>query len=433
MPDERALVSSLEAIIGYDNISEDLQLTIDGIRPKLVARPASTDEVAACMTVCSELEAAVVPAGQMTWLDFGNPLRRADVLLSLERMNRIIEYSPLDLTATVEAGVTLTAFNAVTSAERQWLPLDPPGFKYASLGAIAACNSSGPLRLGLGTPRDYVIGLRLVHADGSESRAGGKVVKNVAGYDMNKLYVGSLGTLAIITELTFKLRPLPDQSSTIIITSNVRGALFQLAARVLASELQPASIVLTRRLFDSSAPLLEDSLLIRFNDNKAAVDHQVEWILQTIDKNHKATMLTEDQSDKIWAAVSDFDPLPIRVRLSLPLSAVAVTFETALQGHIDCVATADIGTGIIRIAFASDDNSAADQIKRLREQARRVNGTLLIEKASVDVRRAADAWGDVGRAAGLMQSLKSRFDPRSLLNPGKVSWDKPQEGLDGLG
>ena len=433
MLDERALVSSLESIVGPDNISGDFQLTLDGLRPKLVARPASTDEVAACMTICSELEAAVVPAGQMTWLDCGNPLSRADVLLSLERMNRIIEYSPPDLTATVEAGVTLSAFNALTSAERQWLPLDPPGFKYATLGAIAACNSSGPLRLGLGTPRDYVIGLRLVHADGSESRAGGKVVKNVAGYDMNKLYVGSYGTLAIITELTFKLRPLSDQSSTIIITSKLRDGLFQLAGRVLASELQPASLVLTHRLFDSPAPSLEDALLIRFNDNKAAVDHQVEWVLQAIDENHKATVLMEDQADKIWAAVSDFDPLTIRVRLSLPLSAVPAALEKALQAHIDCVATADIGTGIIRIAFAADDRSAADQIKRLREQAGRANGTLLIEKASVEVRRAADAWGDVGRAAGLMQSLKSRFDPQSLLNPGKVPWDQQKDRLDSSG
>jgi glycolate oxidase FAD binding subunit len=158
------------------------------------------------MRVCSEANAGVVP-GRMTWLDWGNPLRRVDVVLSLDRMQRIIDYSPPDLTATVEAGVTLADFNEVTVRERQWLPLDPPGLRQASLGAIASHNSSGALRLGYGTPRDYVIGLKLVHADGTESKSGGKVVKNVAGYDMNKLYVGSYGTLAIITELTFKLRP----------------------------------------------------------------------------------------------------------------------------------------------------------------------------------------------------------------------------------
>lgn len=146
-------------------------------------------------------------------------------------MCRVIDYSPADLTATVEAGLLLTDFNEVTKKERQWLPLDPPGFKSASLGAVAACNSSGALRLGFGTPRDYVIGLKLAHIDGTESKSGGRVVKNVAGYDLNKLYVGSYGTLAVMTELTFKLRPLAERSSTLMITSRYRGPLFLLARR----------------------------------------------------------------------------------------------------------------------------------------------------------------------------------------------------------
>jgi len=420
MTGERALARSIASIVGGDHVTEEPGVKIDGVSPTLLVRPGSADEVAACMKVCSESDAAVVPAGKMTWLECGNPLRRVDVVLSLERMRRIIDYSPPDLTATVEAGLTLSEFNAVTVRERQWLPLDPPGFKCASLGAISACNSSGALRLGFGTPRDYVIGLKLVHADGTESKSGGKVVKNVAGYDMNKLYAGSYGTLAIITELTFKLRPLPERSSTLVITSQYRGPLFQLARRVLASELQPASVVLTRRLFESvGSSWRDDALLVRFNDSEAAVEHQVDWVIQAIDETYKATLLSENEAGDVWAEVADFDQRAMRVRLSVLLSAVPAEFEKAVLAHLDCVAAADIGTGIIRLAFDADDGSAVDQIKRLRASAAGAKGALAIEKAPAEVRRAADAWGDVGSTAELMRSIKARFDPQSLLNPGK--------------
>jgi glycolate oxidase FAD binding subunit len=354
----------------------------------------------------------------MTWLQCGNPVKHADVVLSLERMRRIVDYSPPDLTATVEAGLTLGEFNAVSVLQRQWLPIDPPGFRSASLGAIAACNSSGALRLGYGTPRDYVIGLGLVHADGLKSKSGGKVVKNVAGYDMNKLYVGSYGTLAIITDLTFKLRPLADRNSTIMITSKYRGPLFQLAKRVLASELQPASVVLARRMnIGPGRP--DDALLIRFIDSEPAVRHQVDWIMRAINDSFEGALLSADEADAAWAEVADFNTGTIRVRVSVPLSSVPAQFEKAFLAHVDCVAAADIGTGIIRLAFDADDGAVVEQINGLRADAAAAGGTLTIEGAPADVRREADAWGDAGSTAGLMRSIKASFDQHSILNPGK--------------
>jgi len=419
MTDKLSLASSITSIVGSAHVTENSELKIDGLSPGLIVRPGSAEEVSACMRVCSESDAAVVPAGRMTWLECGNPVSRVDVLLSLERMQRIIEYSPPDLTATVEAGAILSAFNAVAARERQWLPLDPPGFKEASLGAIAACNSSGALRLGFGTPRDYVIGLRLVHADGIESKSGGKVVKNVAGYDLNKLYTGSFGTLAIITELTFKLRPLPDRSSTIVLTSQDRPALFQFAKLMLASGLLPASVVLTRRLFKPSPPLMaDDVMLVRFTDSEAAVEHQVAWVMQAIDENYRAITLNDEQAGEAWSDVADFNTRNIRVRLSVPLSDVQAVFEKTLLDHMNSVAAADIGAGIIRLSFA-DDGPVVDQIARLRASAAEVNGTVMIEKAPTGVRQAADAWGNVGSTADIMRSVKAKFDPQSLLNPGK--------------
>ncbi|HSB10900.1 MAG TPA: FAD-binding oxidoreductase [Blastocatellia bacterium] len=412
---ERDLIKSIEAIVGPENVTEAPSLLIGELNPRLVARPGTCEEIVACLKVCAEARAAVVPAGQMTWLGCGNPLRRADVVLSLSRLNRIIEYSPPDLTATVEAGLTLRDFNAPIRPERQWLPLDPPSFADSTLGAVASCNSSGALRLGFGTPRDYVIGLKLAHADGTESRSGGKVVKNVAGYDMNKLYVGSYGTLAVITVITFKLRPLPERSSTVLITAKYRGSLFQLGKRILSSELLPASVLLARGV----SGLPEDALLIRFIDSEASVTSQVDSVLSLVDGTSSATVLNENEADAIWAEVADFDQHAIGVKLSVPLSAVPAEFEKAFLAHLECVATADIGTGIIRVAFDSDERLAVDQIKRLRANASAVAGSLFIEKAPPGITRAADAWGDAGPTAALMKSLKERFDPQSMLSPGR--------------
>ena len=412
---ELEIARSIESVVGSENVGEPSELSLDGLRPKLVARPGSADEVAACLKLCAEAGLAVVPAGNMTWLDSGNPLRRADVVLSLARMRRVIDYSPPDLTATVEAGLTLREFNTLASESRQWLPLDPPGLTSATLGAIAACNSSGALRLGFGTPRDYVIGLKLAHADGTQSKSGGRVVKNVAGYDMNKLYVGSYGTLAIITELTLKLRPLPEQNATILITAKYRGPLFQFARRILESELQPASVVLARGL----VPSVDDAMLIQFIDNKAAVEYQLDWIKRAIDENLQATELRDKDSERVWRSLDDLDQRTIGVRLSVPLMSVPEQLEKALLANFECVASADVGTGIIRLAFDGEKREVIDQVRSLRANIASSGGTLFVEKAPPEIRREADAWGDAGATASLMRSIKEKFDPQSILNPGK--------------
>jgi glycolate oxidase FAD binding subunit len=420
MRDKHAeIAGSIQSIVGPGNVTEDPAITIDGLSPKLLVRPASSEEVAACLKVCSHFDAAVVPAGRMSWLECGNPLNRADVVLSLDRMRHVIDYSPADLTATVEAGIPLTDFNKLTMKERQWLPFDPPGFKSASLGAVAACNSSGAFRLGFGTPRDYVIGLKLAHADGTESKSGGRVVKNVAGYDLNKLYVGSYGTLAVMTELTFKLRPLPERSSTLMITSRYRGPLFLLAKTILASELQPASCVLTRALSPAGIELPEESLLVRFIDSEAAVDHQLKAVCESAGASYEITHLSEPEAEAVWSEVADLNQRAIRVRSSVRLSAVPGEFEKAMVLQAECAACADIGAGIIRVSFDADERVVVGQIKKLRAGVTASGGTLTIEKAPAEVRREADAWGDVGPALPLMRSLKKRFDPQSLLNPGK--------------
>jgi glycolate oxidase FAD binding subunit len=415
------LAAALAAIIGSANVTANPALRIDGIAPALCLKPASASETTGCLRVCSEMNLTVVPAGRGTWLECGNPLRRADAVLSLERMNRIIDYSPADLTITVEAGMTLREFNETVSRDRLWLPLDPPGAKAASLGAIIACNSSGALRCGYGTPRDYVIGLKLAHADGRQSKSGGRVVKNVAGYDLNKLYVGSYGTLAVITEATFKLRPLPEKRLTIALTAQKKQRLTAIARQVQASELQPAALVLTSMKF-AELPGPEqgiETLLLRFADNEATVTDQAQWLRRVGDDEYACTEVSGDDEAALWNRICDFDDYAgCAVRLSVPLSEVMAAYEYLLDEG-DCNITADLGSGIVRAAWNGLESAAIAIVNRQRAAAHRLGGTLFVEKASTAVRQQVGAWSEGGAGERLMKAVKEKFDPQGILSPGR--------------
>jgi len=200
-----------------------------------------------------------------------------------------------------------------------------------------------------------------------------------------------------------------------LITSKYRGPLFHLANRVLASELLPVSVVLCRQL----NALPNDALLIRFIDSEASVRSQTEWVKAAVDNTSTAALLNEADAEAAWAEVADFDERAIQLRISVPLSSVAAEFEKAFVAHIECVATADIGTGIIRMSLDADERSAVDQIKRLRKSVESSGGTLFIEKAPHEVKAEANAWGNAGATLSLMRTLKEAFDPQSLLNPGR--------------
>jgi FAD/FMN-containing dehydrogenase len=188
-------------------------------RERAVAFPRNIDELSEVMRLASGEGWRVIPAGAGTWLEMGARPERFDLVVSTAKMNRTLEYEPADLTATVEAGVPLAAFNRRAAEDRQFIPLDPFGAERSTIGGVIATASSGPLRCAYGTPRDWLIGVAVVAADGRITRAGGKVVKNVAGYDLCKLYTGSFGTLAVIAETSFKLRAIPPHEKTVIFYS----------------------------------------------------------------------------------------------------------------------------------------------------------------------------------------------------------------------
>ena len=216
MENSRALHDELQRIVGESGILSEEQVaayTFDGYVPKAVVLPTSVQEIQEILQFAVNQNLSVMPAGAGTKLGIGNLPQKVDIVLATTRLNSVVEYEPADLTVTVEAGIRLKDLQTELAKHRQYLVLNPPSADRCTIGGIVATNASGSFRLRHGTARNQVLGLRVVQADGTVVKSGGKVVKNVAGYDLNKLYIGAFGTLGIITEVTLKLSPIPVQEA----------------------------------------------------------------------------------------------------------------------------------------------------------------------------------------------------------------------------
>jgi glycolate oxidase FAD binding subunit len=413
------LAESLEQLIGPENVTRSPDTQIDGLRPAMLLRPGTRGEAARCLETCSRSGAVIIPAGMMTWLECGNPIRSAHVVMSLSRMNRVVEYSPADLTICAEAGITLSELNSTVRNENQWLPLDPPG--NGTLGAVVACGSSGPLRFGFGTPRDYVIGLRLAHVDGTETKSGGRVVKNVAGYDLNKLYIGSFGTLAVITEIIVKLRPVPERSATALATAPDTPSLQTLASRLVNNNrIRPASLFVLNQGMSSRLGLSErgGSVLARFVESDAAVSDQLDRLM-AVPHDIECAITTVDGDDAdLWRKIADFDET-IVLKCSVAVSSTRRALELCESRFPEAIVAADIGMGLVRIGIETGDLEMIGRIRSLRADVESVGGSLIIERAPSFTRLEADAWGDAGPEIRIMRAIKQRYDPNSLLSPGR--------------
>ena len=364
-------------------------MTIDGISPAKTLRPQSVDELAAFL---STDKGAVVPHGAGTQMFFGNPLRRADCAIDLTSMSRITEYVPADLTIHVEAGVTLAQLQHALLENNQFLPLDPWNGPSATIGGIAAANAQGPFRA-VGTIRDWVIGMKVVEADGRVSKAGGRVVKNVTGYDLQKLYTGSLGTLAVIVEISLKLRAKFARTATAVARLADMESAAACVAAVRKSPLQPVSCEWT-------GPANE--VWLRFGEDARAVD----WQLQNLPRVADWKVLEGPDEVAAWERLrvtyNALGPVVVRV-VGLPSSVREIIEEYRPAAWV-----AHALNGIVMMQVLPAD------IPRIREKYRAV-----IEKAPIEVRREIPTFGLNDAEYGLMKKMKDAFDPGGRLNQGR--------------
>lgn len=422
MSNAAALRDELQRIVGESGILPNAQIanyTIDGLTPKAVVLPASVWEIQDVLRFAAAQHLSVIPAGSGSKLQSGNPPEKVDIVLAMTRINEVVEYEPADLTVTVEAGIQLTALQEKLADNGQFLPLNPPYASRCTLGGIVAANASGSLRLRYGTARNLVLGLRVVHASGTVVKSGGKVVKNVAGYDVNKLYIGSFGTLGILTEMTLKLSPIPARQALLTAQFQDMQAAAKTGLSIVGSQTLPDFVNL---LVNSEHAAL--TLVAGFGGDAETVTWQLEQARRIMELNGAIGVKEvkgesfQKLNDAIRAfAESENDSRTVIVQVNLKRTDIAEFAENVLTNNAEMLAL--LGSGVLYLKMEQVER-LAETLATLRERVVAAHGNLIIESAPPELKQQLDVWGPVApRARNLMQQLKARFDERNLLNPGR--------------
>lgn len=408
---------------------------VNGILPQLIVTPEQVEDVSRAVALAHTHGANVLPYGGGTRIDLGGIPERIDILLLTTQLQRLLEYEPADLTCHVEAGMTLATLQAQLTQSGQHLALDPPFSEQATIGGLLASNASGPKRLRYGSARDLVIGLRVVQANGEITRSGGRVVKNVAGYDLNKLYVGSLATLGILVEANFKLHPLPAAEKTLLLHYSDPYDAMQTVIDIMGSLLTPSAL----ELIDARAALdMADlfglhisggdyTLAVNFEGNINALQRQVNETLQRAKQRQARSgeLLEGGEQAFFWEVLREHTRGTITCKVSLLMSQVAPylqLLEDVCDRHqLEAATIAHAGNGILYIELFPADATPrlVIAINELREHARALRGHLVMEDAPVELKHLLDVWGEPGSDFRMMQRLKEQFDPTGTFVKGR--------------
>ncbi|MEF3273607.1 MAG: FAD-binding oxidoreductase [Chloroflexus sp.] len=375
---------------------------LNGQQPRQVAQPTTIAEVATLVTEAASTHTAIVPWGAGSRQSVLDPPLRYDLALDLRRLDRLVEYQPADLVVMVEAGCALGTVQAILAQHGQWLPWDPPVPATATIGGLLATAAWGPLRLGYGSPREWLLGMQVVLGDGRMVRSGGRVVKNVAGYDTHKLHVGAGGTLGVIVAATFKVASLPERMASLQLTCPTLEAAFRAAVHIRQPPLQP--VALTIRVTDTVI------LVARFAGVAAAVERQLALATAACAQVGDVTPITSDQA--LWQSLGLMPAADqILLRVGVPDGALELAAEAVQQ-----VAPPDLaifpGLGLI---MARWPNIGADHVLRLRQTLTAAGGYAVVEHGPTGI----DRWGPPPPTIDLMRALRQRWDPAGILNPGR--------------
>ncbi|MBO8164829.1 MAG: FAD-binding oxidoreductase [Brevibacillus sp.] len=393
---------------------------------RLVVYPRDENQIGAILRFANEHSLTVIPEGGGTKRGLGGTLEQADILLSMQKIKGVVEHSVGDLIMTVKAGTTLQEIQSVLAKNGQFLPLDPPFPERSTIGGIVASNASGPKRLRYGSCRDLVVGLRVVTADGTIIRTGAKVVKNVAGYDMTKLFVGSMGTLGIITELHLKLKPLPPRRSLMLLTSpGGTEEIWDFSRRIMDSGMEPLALeVLNPGMAERLAGVSRYLLAVGFEDVPKAVDAQEEWVRQNLGQLRKTDMLHDEEAEAWWNRFAAVGTAPFALKVGSLATDVIPVMEAAEQAAnnlgLSIICHGGTGLGISRIYVEDHDMRKFQSFYQTMQtfMAER-EGYVIIESAPYTVRRGVSVWGDKPSYLRLLEGIKQKFDPRRVLNPGR--------------
>jgi glycolate oxidase FAD binding subunit len=393
--------------------------------------PADSTAVADAVHNACEKNIAVYPVGGGTMLDCGAAAKRQGVALSFAGLNHTIDYPVDDMTITVEAGVTVAELNHQLAANRQRLPVDVPQADRATIGGAIAVGSFGPRRFAYGTLRDYVLGFTAVDGQGTLFSGGGRVVKNAAGYNMNRLMVGSFGTLGLLTQVTLMVRPQCEKSVFLVGEASDFAMAEKLLADLIISPARPAAIELV-----AGSQRENDAIVGSTLDNRAArlcvgfegATAEVDWMVDQLRSRWKdlgvhSPLLTQPEvTASLWQQFTD-DVADLQIHV-LPSKTIE-TIEKTLAIARDSSIQAHAGDGILRVQLNDEEDAPATNVlEKLRDAVTAYNGHVIVRRPLKGVAMTpTNVWGPPCPEQRLLRSLKERFDPKNILNPGRFVFD----------
>jgi glycolate oxidase FAD binding subunit len=448
MSNNNTMLSKLKEVVGEDHVIHDpdklKDYALDGKVPRAVVSPGTIEEASKTVAYANEQRLGVIPRGNGSKMGIGGIPEKADLVLSTRRLNRTTDRDCENLTLSVESGVTLSEVQRELGGRGYFLPLDPPFTDKATLGGIVATNSSGPRRLIYGTARDLITGIKSIFPNGDVVVSGGKTVKNVSGYDMVKLLIGSLGTLGVICEITFKLLPLPERKGTLLIHFPSLGDANGFAHEIMSSQLIPASLDL---LNATAADGMRHAMSSRKPDYLVAIG--LEGVAEGVDRQisemgergrkHGAlnpVALNAERQDGFWIAVRDVThglaknypnliSLKSNVLISKSGELLGSYEKIANNLGMECAFVNRCGNGILysHVLVGEDLDSRIDSsmqlITQFTAEALRYEGNLVVESAPLAIKEKVDVWGQPRSDYRIMRRLKEEIDPAGTLNPGR--------------
>jgi glycolate oxidase FAD binding subunit len=389
--------------------------TVDGVAAALVARPASTAETGELMRAAAGYGLTVVARGRGTKMSWGRPPERVDLVVDLSGMSAVLDHAAGDLIVDTQAGALLSDVQRTVGSAGQRLALDEP-VPGSSVGGMLATNSSGPGRVGVGTARDLLIGCTVVRADGVVAKAGGRVVKNVAGYDLGKLMIGSFGTLAVLTEAVFRLHPVPPAHRFVTVPVATTADAGRLVQDVVHSQVVPAAVEVEWRSDGAG------TVGVLLGGTAAGVEARAATTRQLLGAEAEAA----EERPPGWGVLPWHDPVAggTGLKLTCAISALAPVLDTARRAAADAgvalVLRGSGGAGVLYGALPTDAPVAAVAavVARTRAVCTEHGGAVVVLEAPAAVRAAVDTWGPVP-AVDLMRRVKAQFDPERRLAPGR--------------
>ena len=408
------------AILSFSQASSQLQQQLQqlGLNDDIcVVVPETVEDLATIVKTASEQKWQIIPTGNSSKLDWGGLAKQADLVVSTQKCDRVIDYAVDDLTITVEAGIKLADLQSKLKAHNQFLPIDPAFADEATIGGILATADTGSLRHRYGGIRDLVLGISFVRGDAEIAKAGGKVVKNVAGYDLMKLFIGSYGTLGIISQVTFRTYPIPQASQTVVITGKAKQ--IEQAIRLLKnSGLTPAAAdLITPSVAQKLDISQQPTLLVRFQTIPESIQDQTAQLNSMFD-GLDLNITIHPAEQQLWQQLTNLVRIPQTSEAAICKLGILATAAVELVSKLETIESVSysmihLGSGLGILQFAT---ASPDIITQVRQLCQNNSGFLSVLSAPPAIKQAVDIWGYNGNALKMMQTIRDKFDPQQIFN-----------------